>query len=298
MASYEDYPRRRPPAATSGKAIFSLVLGIASFCLPCVAAVPALALGLFGLKEINQSGGRLTGKGMALAGMITGVLGSLCGGVLYGGGVLGYLRFQDANQRVQSTNDLSQIGIALLDYEGTFGAFPPSAGRRQPKDPPHSWRVAILPYIDQGGLYNQYNFSEPWDGPNNKRFLEQMPKLYALPAAGKSAPPDATYYQMFVGKATIGEGRGARMSNLVHGSANTLLVVEAAEAVPWTKPEDLPYAADRPLPRLGGHFRNRFLALFADGSVVSLPQDADEKSLRAIITYDDPDTGARERLTR
>ena len=46
---------------------------------------------------------------------------------------------------------------------------------------PHSWRVAILPYIEQADLYRQYRFDEPWDSDANKMVLAKMPAIYPHP---------------------------------------------------------------------------------------------------------------------
>src|SRR5436309_1081994 len=68
-------PRRRPPARTSGKAVFSLILGLLSFCLSPLVGIPAVILGVMGLGEANRSGGRIGGAGLAIAGIVTGGLG-------------------------------------------------------------------------------------------------------------------------------------------------------------------------------------------------------------------------------
>ena len=56
------------------------------------------------------------------------------------------------------------------------------------------------------------------------------------------------------------------INKIVDGAANTLLAVEAKRDIPWTKPEDLSYAADKPLPELGGFDPNGFCVVFADTS--------------------------------
>ena len=78
--------------------------------------------------------------------------------------------------------------------------------------------------------------------------------------------------------------KGITLVSITDGTSNTILVVEAAEAVPWAKPDDLPYDGVMPLPRLGGP-GGRFLAGFGDGSVRTLRRDRiDETQLRALIT--------------
>jgi hypothetical protein len=151
-----------------------------------------------------------------------------------------------------------------------------------------SWRVAILPYLGQAEaeLYKQFRLDEPWDGPHNKPLLKKMPKVFARPG-GKAREPYTTFYQVFVGpRAAFEKRRWVRMMDILDGTANTILIAEAGQAVPWTKPEDLHFAPDEPLPELGGLFLNVINAAFADGKVYALRKNADSALLRAAITRD------------
>jgi RNA polymerase sigma factor (sigma-70 family) len=151
-----------------------------------------------------------------------------------------------------------------------------------------SWRVALLPYLGEDNLYRQFKLSEAWDGPHNKKLLEKMPQVYAAPGV-QTREPSTTFYQVFVGPhAAFEKHRNLRLpADFPDGTSNTLLIVEAGSPVPWTKPEDLHYAADEPLPELGGIFPNIFNAAFADGSVHKLLKKGDPETLRRLIARDD-----------
>ena len=108
-----------------------------------------------------------------------------------------------AEQRVHSQNNLKQIGIAILNYESTFRQFPfPGISDGAPvgkeMNPKLSWRVAILPYIDQAALYNRFKLDEPWDSDHNKKLIPLMPKVFA-PVNGVKSPKGQTFYQIFQG---------------------------------------------------------------------------------------------------
>ena len=125
---------------------------------------------------------------------------------------------------------------------------PPAAICDATGKPLLSWRVAILPYIQQGALYNQFKLDEPWDGPNNSRLIPLMPKVYALPG-DTAAQPGYTYYRVFVGNGAAWEMKGGLHypADIPDGTSMTILVVEANDAVPWTKPDELTFNPAGPL---------------------------------------------------
>src|SRR5215472_15101476 len=174
----------------------------------------------------------------------------------------------------------------MLDYtEEHDRRLPPAALCDERGKPLLSWRVLILPYVEEDALYKQFKLDEPWDSPHNIKLLDKMPRIYAppqdLPIKLEIKPSD-TFYQVFTGRGTAFEGTvGLKYpSDFLDGTSNTILVIEAGEAVPWTKPADLHYDSDRALPPLGGIFTGEgrfslfsssrvkgFNAALADGSV-------------------------------
>lgn len=233
-----------------------------------------------------------------------------------------------AQNMAQSRRNLKELAIAMHNYADTHGGrMPGPAIYSKDGKPLLSWRVALLPYLDQNNLYRQFHLDEPWDSAHNRKVLETfIPKVYAPPGRPAAAPL-RTYYQVFVsnsggqgpgggmtgggggsepmgagasGPASSGAGAAAASggvtavfvkgqsqrfpAHITDGTSNTVLIVEAGNAVPWTKPEDLHYAADEPLPELGGLFPDVFHAAFADGTVHTLKKKYDETTMRAAIT--------------
>ena len=127
-------------------------------------------------------------------------------------------RVEDARSRAISTNNLKQIGIGLHAYHGDHNAFPPPDWVPQPErglatKPPRptlSWRVAILPYVEQMALYNQFHLDEPWDSPHNMQFVRRMPKTYALP--GDEFAADCGTARRSTGPSSAGGRRSSRAS--------------------------------------------------------------------------------------
>jgi RNA polymerase sigma factor (sigma-70 family) len=193
-------------------------------------------------------------------------------------------KMRTASGRMKDQNNLKQIALAMHMYADVHGSFPPAAIHDKDGKPLLSWRVAILPYLEQDALYKQFKLDESWDGPHNRQLVARMPATYAMPGLTKDRAGE-THYQVFTGKGTVFEGdKGIKFSEITDGTSNTLLVVEAAGAVPWTKPADLPYDAAKPLPRLGGMFPEGFSAALGDGSVRFLSKTIDDSLLRALIT--------------
>jgi RNA polymerase sigma factor (sigma-70 family) len=165
------------------------------------------------------------------------------------------------------------------------GAGLPAGGAGSAVDPTVrpllSWRVALLPFVGEQDLYNQFKRNEPWDSVHNRKLLVKMPAVYAPPGAKVG---ERTYYQAIVGTGAVWQPRHSlRLIDILDGTSNTILLVEAAAAVPWTKPEDLPYVTDQALPKFGGLFGGDFHALFADGAVKFLSAKGDEEQLRLAI---------------
>jgi hypothetical protein len=198
----------------------------------------------------------------------------------------GLARFRLLAARRESFKNLKHVAFACHRYAVANGITTPPAGLYD-KDgrPLLSWRVLLLPYLGRKDLYKQFKLDEAWDGPNNKKLLAKMPRVYAAPA-GK-AKPHETFYQAFVGPGAGFEGkRGTRFDNIPDGTSNTMMFAEAARAVPWSKPEDLAYDPKKPLPKVGGLWKDGFFAAFFDGSVRFKSNKMKETTLRAYITRD------------
>jgi hypothetical protein len=191
-----------------------------------------------------------------------------------------------AARRAASTNNLKQIAIAMHNYHELHKGFPPPATYDASGKPLLSWRVHILPFLEQGQLYKQFRLDEPWDSEHNRKLIDQMPAVYRCPAS-KLREKGRASYVVAVGKGTVFPGReGVPIKEIKDGSSSTILAVEVDDerAMIWTKPDDLPFDPNNPAKGLGGHFQGGFSAAFCDGSVHFLRKDMDPKVLRALFT--------------
>jgi len=192
---------------------------------------------------------------------------------------------REAARRNQCTNNIKQIMLAMHNYHAANNFFPRDITDKDGK-PLLSWRVAILPSIEQGELYNKFKLDEPWDSPHNKELLKEMPPTFLCPSRVKPEPFTTTY-RGFVGARAIFEtGQDIGMAGVLDGTSNTIAVAEASEAVPWSKPADLPFdeQAKPSLYGAGSSHPGGFNCGFADGSVRFIKNSINAIVFKALIT--------------
>jgi len=193
-------------------------------------------------------------------------------------------RNPDGDQsRLMTTNRLKQLAIGMSDWGESLRKdhFPPAAIYDKEGEPLLSWRVGILPYVEQKPLYKQFHLDEPWDSKHNLSLLEKMPKVFQSPKRPNGAN---THFRVFHGPGAAFEGKQGLNREFPDGTSNTIMIVEADEAVPWTKPDELEYDPAQPLPKMGGIWpQNRFQLAMCDGSVRSAPATI-EQTLHSAIS--------------
>ena len=185
-----------------------------------------------------------------------------------------------------SESNLKQIGLAFHLHHQARGYFPSVTTKIGSGKHPVSWRVAILPFISDEALYEQYNRDEPWDSPNNLEVMRQMPSVYRHPS--QPADSTTTSYVVLDGERTAtGDGtERVKMRDIRDGTSYTLLAVEAKTSIPWTKPEDIPFDPNGEIPALGGLTEGGWNAVFADGSTRFFSDMTDPAQLKAWMTRD------------
>ncbi|QDU15405.1 hypothetical protein CA11_32290 [Gimesia maris] len=190
-------------------------------------------------------------------------------------------------KQIQILQQLRMIAVAFFRYTDKYQRFPPADEQLVDGKPLLSWRVHLLPLLGQDALYQQFKLDEPWDSPHNKTLLEKMPGFYQF---GPQGNPGTTRIMTFSGeKSPFPGGPGPRFRDITDGSSNTILFVIAApdKAVPWTKPEDLPFDSANPIKALGALSTPDFPAVMFDGSLASVPVNIPAATLSKLIQPDD-----------
>ncbi len=216
----------------------------------------------------------------------------VCGGVLVALLLPAVQAAREAARRAQCTNNLKQIGLAMHNYLDTHKCFPAAVLTNEDGAPMRSWRVALLPYLEAGATYDQYDFSEPWDSENNRALEWARPSAYTCPSA---APTNGfeTSYVMIVGKGTIGgePNESVKIQDIVDGASNTILAIEVAgQGISWIEPREI--TVDEAVAYIANPGRRQshpggVNAVMADGSVRFIPSTTNPAVLKAMSTRDD-----------
>ncbi len=142
---------------------------------------------------------------------------------------------REAARRLQSMNNTHQLAMAMLHHEAMHAKFPPAYTMDKKGKPLHSWRVLILPYMEENLLYEDIRLDEPWDSEWNRQFHDKMPRVYADSRVPQK--PGMTTYAVVVGENTMFPpgGKGISMTQCTDGTSNTVMIVERTP-VCWMDP--------------------------------------------------------------
>jgi hypothetical protein len=197
---------------------------------------------------------------------------------------------EDLLARFLQTRDnekLHLLALGMHNYHSAYNAFPAHAIYSKDGKPLLSWRVALLPYLEQDNLYKQFKLDEPWDSEHNKKLIEKMPDVFRS-SRMKVKKAGMTTFLAPVGEGLMftGTAQGSKIADITDGTSNTIMLVDAADeqAVVWTKPDDLKVDPNAPFKGLLGHYPGFFLAAFADGSQHAIPKNLPPKTLWALFT--------------
>lgn len=199
-------------------------------------------------------------------------------------------KMRDEAYRKSRMNNLKQIGLGMHNHESARGSFPAAASYDADGRPLLSWRVHVLPYLEQQALYNQFHLDEPWDSEHNRKLIDQMPEVFTDPDPAVRAvigDKGRTTFVVPTGEDLIfGKKEGMKFKELTDGTSNTILTVEVVpeRAVVWTKPADWEVDLADALKGVKRDDREGFVAGWCDGSVRYLSNEIDPAVLKKLLT--------------
>lgn len=209
---------------------------------------------------------------------------------------IGVEKAREAARAANCQCHLKQLGLALLNYHDANGCFPPACVSDKNGKPMHSWRVLILPFVEDQALYDRYDFSEPWNGPNNSRLGSASrfrPGWLQCPSGGLEGTPLVNYVAV-VGPETMWPGsKCTRLSKPYDSDVRTIMLVEITNSdIHWMEPRDLTFeqamAGIQPESGLGisSEHPTGIHYVTASGGVYALKRNIDPKELRKLLTVD------------
>lgn len=195
--------------------------------------------------------------------------------------------------RAAAEKNMKEIVLGLHNFEATYTAFPAGYADKTGKLG-LSWRVAILPFIEQDNLFRQFKLDEPWDSEHNRKLIPLMPKTFAPPNESTNG---YTFARGFTGPNTwlpplqqpARPGQlvfGAKILNITDGTSNTALVADAGDAVIWSKPDEMAFGPNS-VPKFGGVFESGTIVGLADASVRLVRKGADPGLWPKLIQIND-----------
>lgn len=205
------------------------------------------------------------------------LLDRLCGGNFF------------AAEAFDAVHSLKQLGLAMHNFHDAWGSFPPPASVSKDGKPLLSWRVYLLPYLDQSPLYAKFHLDEPWDSPHNRPLIRQMPAVFASDAIDRNLEGKTTFLLPVADETPFHGKSGSHIRDIRDGTSNTVMILQASpeQAVPWTKPGDLPIDWKH-LDKLFPASLKSFRAAFCDGSVHShLNPKMPAETLQRILQHND-----------
>jgi hypothetical protein len=179
--------------------------------------------------------------------------------------------------------------LACHNYHDHYGEFPPAYVADADGRPMHSWRVLILEFIEQRELYKQYDFSEPWDGPNNRKLIDQMPRLYVFPGDEAEGATETNYLAVVGAETVWPHDQSTRFDDVTNRGQTIMCIENRGSGIVWTEPRDLAFEsmsfslADDPPNGISSKFDRPAIAA-VDGKVLRLERDLPAATVRSMLT--------------
>jgi prepilin-type processing-associated H-X9-DG protein len=217
-----------------------------------------------------------------------------CGGIVVGV----VLPARESARRAVCSNNLYVVSLAMHNYHDVYRAFPPSVITDEDGRPMRSWRVAILPFIEQEALDDRYDCSESWDGPHNRAMHDISIATYRCPGDTRSTRVETSYVRVV----DDAPGRGIQTAggepneslgfwDIRDGTSRTIILIEVGSSgIHWMEPRDISleeaftFLTDPDASPFRRVHRGGVHVAFADGKVRFLPDSTKAPKIRAFLT--------------
>jgi len=237
-----------------------------------------------------ESGGQPSGSSTAL--IIAVVLGVfllmalVCGGVLVALLLPAVSVARNAAQTMQTSNNLKQVGLAFHNYHSVYRQLPADAATDAQGNPLWSWRVTLLPFVEEQATWEQWQQDQAWDSGVNASLSVPLPMAYASPKEANPASDQTHIFAVRHPQGMMSGASGLTFADVTDGLSNTILAVYLpGRTTSWAAPEDISLA------ELQVEFGkvtpiDPILVLFGDGAVQRFNEPLDPATVEALVTRD------------
>lgn len=148
---------------------------------------------------------------------------------------------REAAKRMSCTGQMKQMLLGFHNYFDQYGCFPPAYTMDESGKPLHSWRVLILPNLEQNAIYEKIRLDEPWDSEYNCQFHSEAPSIYQCPSANaaheKTVPVQGgCFYSVIDGEEAAFFGSQTKSMPPTTSLQNIIFIVERRIPVNWMDP--------------------------------------------------------------
>ncbi len=195
---------------------------------------------------------------------------------------------RNLTRRAVSKSNLKQMGLALWRFQEENQRFPPGATFTAEGTPLHSWQTRILPFVDQGQLYQQIDLEKPWNDPANQQHFQQIVRSYVVPWSEEKISPEGYALSHYVGnELLLKQNQGMKLSQITDGKSNTIIAVDRGDHFKaWGDPTNLARPADVIGPDKKTLLPGGNLILFSDGRVQFVSNKINPQILKDLSTPD------------
>jgi hypothetical protein len=214
----------------------------------------------------------------------------ICCGILAGLLLPAVNQARTAARKMSDANSIRSIGIAMLEYEQSYRVLPPAYTVDAAGNKLHSWRTLLLPYLGQTALYQQIDFSKPWDAPENAKFHSAMPEVFNT--ASTTLPAGETLYRVILHPRGVFTGPDqTTYSSIIDGAANTIMIVQAAknQSVSWMQPDEYTVSDFMKVDKTNALYFDGYTHIITpDGSVKAIGiQQLGSQMIESMVIIDD-----------
>jgi type II secretory pathway pseudopilin PulG len=253
---------------------------------PCAACGQPITIPLPGYSYAPQAAKAAgAGIGVAVAVVTVCVVGGICViGILVALILPAFQAAQEAARRMQASNHLKQLALAMQTYHDMYNSLPPAVVTDDNGKPLFSGRVLLLPFLEENALYDRFDKTQAWDSPANLAISQQDLQWFTDPSATKRIPGQ-TDFLFVVGKGTVFDPPPtySGMAKIADGTSNTMFMVEVKNSgICWAEPRDLDISQPMSLPP--GNHPNVNMAVFYDGHTSAITKNVSPQLIRNLAT--------------